>query len=311
MSLAHIILVPLNPAYKLAEAEKILRAANAVGIFHDHTYRDRDLDTVVTTLIKKLDCLREAHPLCELDTFMRSVTEKLALPAVTSNQLLQLQYTSGTTGVPKGARLHHRGVVNTSRYVAARAGFPDGGVWVNAMPMFHIGGSAVTSIGCLSKHGTYVLAPSFDPASTLELIESERGNACLLVPTMILAVLDHPDFTKRDLSSIKTILSGAAAVPATLVERTRREFACDFSIVFGQTELNGAVAQTRVGDLVADQAETLGQPLPNVEVKIADFATGVTQPIGEIGEIMVRGYQTMQGYHQMLEATCETIEQDG
>ncbi|HEX4110247.1 MAG TPA: AMP-binding protein [Solirubrobacteraceae bacterium] len=310
-SLAGMLLVPLNPAYKASEVEVILRSSRAAAIFHDLEFRGNDLDAIVADMLGKVEHLQEAHPLAELRRFIDSGPRDGGLPDVAPEQLLQIQYTSGTTGVPKGALLHHKGVVNTSRYVALRAGFPEGGVWINAMPMFHIAGSAVTSIGCLAQQGTYVMAPGFTPDSTLELIESERGNASLLVPTMVLAILDHPDFARRDLSSMTTVLSGAAAVPAALVERTRRELGCGFTILFGQTEINGVVSQTRLDDSVLDQAETLGQPLPNVEVKIADPATGAVLPIGEAGEIMVRGYQNMQGYHGMPDATATAIERDG
>lgn len=310
-SLAGLLLVPLNPAYRAGEAEVILRSSEASGVFCDREFRGQDLLAIAEGLRPSLPHLRFVAPLDEIDAFMGTADDSAPLPDIGPDDLLQIQFTSGTTGVPKGALLHHRGVINTALYGALRAGFPDGGVWVNAMPMFHIGGSSVTHVGCLSRRGTFVLAPGFDPASTLELIESERADVTLLVPTMILAVLDHPDFGQRDLSSLKTIISGAAAVPAALVERTRAEMGCDFSIVFGQTEINGVVTQTLLTDSVKDQAETLGRPVPNVEVKVADPETGKVLPIGEVGEIMVRGYQVMRGYYGLPEATAATIGEDG
>jgi fatty-acyl-CoA synthase len=161
MSLAGILLVPLNPAYKAEEVAVILDSCGATGIVYGATFRDNDLASIVTGLT--LPQLRERIALSELAAFVTMNESDTALPRVTPDDVLQVQYTSGTTGVPKGALLHHRGVVNTSRYVALRAGFREGGVWLNAMPMFHIGGSAVTSIGCLAQRGTYVLAPGFDP----------------------------------------------------------------------------------------------------------------------------------------------------
>jgi fatty-acyl-CoA synthase len=311
MSLAGLLLVPLNPAYKAAEVEVVVRSSRAAGIFYAVDYRGNDLAAIAAQALAKVEHLREAVPIADFAGFLASGDPSIPLPCVTSDQLLQIQYTSGTTGVPKGALLHHQGVVNTSRYVAERAGFPPGGVWINAMPMFHIAGSAVTEIGCLSQQGTYVLAPGFDPGSMLELIESERGNASLLVPTMILAMLGHPEFGSRDLSSMVTVLSGAAAVPAALVRRTREQLGCQFTILFGQTEINGVVTQTRIDDDISDQAETLGQPLPHVEVKVVDPADGAVLPLGDPGEICVRGYQTMQGYYGLPQATAAAIEPDG
>jgi len=132
----------------------------------------------------------------------------------------------------------------------------------------------------------------FEPALMLELIESERANASLIVPTMILALLEHPDFVRRDLSSLRTILSGASTVPEALVQRAKKAFGCDLVILFGQTELNGVVSMTTLDDTVEDQSQTLGRPLPRIEVRIADPATGETRPIGQPGEICVRGWHS-------------------
>jgi acyl-CoA synthetase (AMP-forming)/AMP-acid ligase II len=311
MSFAGITLVPINPAYKMAEIETILRSSQAVGLFHAESYRDNDLRAVVAELRSRLPGMREAITIGEFPAFLATADLTMPLPHITPDRMIQIQYTSGTTGVPKGAILHHRGVVNTSRFVAGRAGFPDGGIWVNAMPLFHIGGPVVTEIATIASRGTYVLQPGFEPGVALELIESERGNASLLVPTMILALLDHPDFAKRDLSSMQTILSGAAVVPAALVHRTKSAIGCAMTILFGQTEINGVVSQTRLDDTVEDQSETIGQPLPQVEVKIADPLTGAVQPLDVAGEICVRGYQTMHGYFGDDEATRATIGADG
>ena len=123
----------------------------------------------------------------------------------------------------------------------------------------------------------------------LELIESERGNTSLVVPTMILAMLADETFPARDLSSMITVLSGAADVPAALVERTKAEMGCQFSILFGQSEMNGVISQTRLSDSVEDQAETVGIPMPQLEVKIADPGDGSVLPLGDSGEICVQG----------------------
>jgi fatty-acyl-CoA synthase len=311
LSLAGLRLVPLNPAYKLEEVEVILRSSQAVGVIHEERYRDNDMAAIVATLRTELEHLREAIPMDELDAFFAEGDPSTQLPEVTPDDLLQIQYTSGTTGVPKGALLHHRGVINTSRFAAERIGFPEGGVWVNAMPMFHIAGAAVTEIGCLAHQGTFVLARGFEPGEYLELMESERCNATLIVPTMIYALLEHPDFARRDLSSMEVIVSGAADVPPALVERVKAELGCNFSILYGQTESNGPVCETRPDDSIEDQTETLGQPLPCLELKIADPVDLEILPIGAPGEICVRGYQTMTGYFNLPDASAATVCADG
>lgn len=311
MHLAGLILVPLNPAYRHKEVEQILEASGAAGIVYQDRYRDNDIGGIVEMLRGKLKDIREAIRLEEWETFFDSADASITLPDIQPGNILQIQYTSGTTGVPKGAVLHHRGAVNTSRFVAMRAGFPEGGIWLNAMPMFHIAGPVVTEIGTIALRGTYVLMPGFDPGRMLELIEQERANATLIVPTMILALLDHPDFANRRLGSLTTILSGATAVPAALVTRAKNAFGCEFSILFGQTELNGVVCQTRTTDSVEDQSETLGKPLPQTEVAILNPDTSQVLPLNQPGEICVRGYQNMLGYYGLPDATRQCITEDG
>jgi fatty-acyl-CoA synthase len=179
------------------------------------------------------------------------------------------------------------------------------------MPMFHIAGSAVAEMGVLAKRGTFVLMPHFDAGLMLELFESERGNATLIVPTMILGLLDHPDRPRRNVSTLQTILSGAANVPAALVRRTQELLDCQICIIFGQTESNGPITLTSPGDSVEDQTETVGKPLPHVNVKIVDPETEATVPLETVGEIWVKGYQTMSGYHALPAASKATVREDG
>ena len=136
----------------------------------------------------------------------------------------------------------------------------------------------MTSFGIWAKRGTFVILPGFEPGLLLEAFEAYSGTHTLVVPTMLIAMLDHPDLTRRDLSSLQTIMSGAASVPASLVRKTIGLLGCQFSILFGQTETHGVISQTRVTDTAEDQADTVGQPLPRLKVKIADVATGEPVP---------------------------------
>ena len=151
----------------------------------------------------------------------------------------------------------------------------------------------------------------FNPGLMLELIEAERCEASLLVPTMILAILDHPDRAKRDCSSLRTIVSGAANVPAALVRRVHETLRSNVCIIFGQTESNGPITITAPTDLIEDQTGTVGRPLAHVAVKIVEPASEVIVPIETVGEIWVRGYQTMTGYYGQPEASLATIRPDG
>jgi fatty-acyl-CoA synthase len=311
VSLAGMILVPVNPAYRQAELEYVLTQSRAVVLLHADAYRGFDMGAAVTAARANAPALQQAVSLTDWDAYLGSGDPATALPDVAPGDHLQIQYTSGTTGFPKGALLHHRGIVNASRFVFLRADAHDGAVCINSMPMFHIGGGAVTGIGTLSQRGTYVLMPGFDPGLQLELTETYRGTIMLLVPTMLIAVLDHPDRPGRDLSSIETMLSGASFVPAELVCRTQDTLGCLFSILFGQTEMHGVIAQTGTSDSPEDQSRTIGRPLPRAEVKIADPETGEPLPLGESGEICVRGYQAMHSYFELPDATALAITADG
>jgi len=311
VALAGMVLVALNPAYRAREVGFVLRQSGAVGLFCPAGHRGFDMRGMLDDIRGETPDLREIVTFDEWDAFTASGDPERELPVVRPEDVLQIQYTSGTTGFPKGAMLHHKGLVNEARHVAERAGMADGGVYVNAMPMYHIGGGAVTSFGAWAKRGTFVILPGFDPGLLLEAFETYRGTHTLVVPTMLIALLDHPDLATRDLSSLQTILSGAAAVPAALVRKTQSMLACQFTILFGQTEAHGVVSQTRVTDSPEDQADTVGQPLPQLEVKIADPVTGDPVALHESGEICCRGYQNMLGYYGMAAETAATIDPDG
>jgi fatty-acyl-CoA synthase len=311
VALAGMVLVPVNPAFRQAEAEYVIRQSRAVAVIHTDRYRDVDIAEQVARIMAAAPHLQSTISLSDWAVFVATADPAVPLPMVSPGDHVQIQYTSGTTGFPKGALLHHRGIVNASRFVALRADAEDGAVCINSMPQFHIGGGAVTGVGTLSVRGTFVVLPGFDPALQLELTETYRGTFMLVVPTMLMALLDHPDLARRDLSSIETILSGASFVSADLVRRTQKTLGCRFSILFGQTEMHGVISQTATSDSPEDQSRTIGRPLPHAEVRIADPETGETVPLGAPGEICVRGYQTMVEYFDLPDATSAALSADG
>ncbi|MFT7602001.1 MAG: fatty-acyl-CoA synthase [Acidimicrobiales bacterium] len=308
-ALAGVVLVTVNPAYRAAELQYVLEQSRTVGLIHEAAYRGESLSGIVSEVLPSLSELRAVACMDDWDDLVaEGHSGPVPLPVVDPGEPCQIQYTSGTTGFAKGALLHHRGAVNAARYSAQRSGFVQGDAWVNPIPLFHVGGSVLTGVGALYANGCHVVVPAFEPGLVLELIEAERASLVLAVPTMLVSLLDHPDRTNRDLSSLRTVMSGSTVVPAEMVRRTKELFDCDFSILFGQTELHGVLTQTLPTDTDEDQATTLGIPLPHVEVKIADLDTGEPVPIEASGEICARGYQSMVGYFEMPRATATALD---
>jgi fatty-acyl-CoA synthase len=235
-----------------------------------------------------LETVREVAPRCaelreiicfdDWAAFIATGDDKrIALPAVKPADPVMIQYTSGTTGFPKGALLHHRGLANNGADTADRMGIDPGDVFITTMPLFHTGGCVCCVLGAVSKAATQVLLEAFEPGLVLELFARYRGNAMVGVPTMLVAMLEHPSFASTDLSSVKAICSGGSTVPAALVTLFEQKLGAPFTIVFGQTECSPVAAQTMTNDTIADKAGTIGLPLPNMETKIINPDTGKTR----------------------------------
>ena len=223
----------------------------------------------------------------------------------------QIQYTSGTTGFPKGALLHHRGIVNNARLTVERLGVADGCAYLNPMPMFHTGGCVIGALGSTCLRGAHVCVLMFDPGLALELAEQEQAAVMLGVPTMLIAMMEHPDFATRDLSKLQRVISGGSLVPADLVRRIEDTLGVTFSIVYGQTEASPVVTMTKPDDTFDQRSLTIGPPIPHTEVKIADPETGETVRTGVVGELCTRGFLVMHEYFELPDETAEAIDDDG
>ncbi|MCQ6281659.1 class I adenylate-forming enzyme family protein [Bacillus sp. EB600] len=311
-AIAGLTVVTVNPSFKAKELDYVLRQSQAAGIFVAEEYRGHHMLTTASEVQKKLPSLREVICFSDFDEFIEIGNDKsISFPDVKANDPFVIMYTSGTTGNPKGAILHNKGITNSTKFMAERAGMEVGGVWVNVMPLVHCGGCGFAVLGTLQQQGTHVLVPGFDPELFLKLVEREKGTFALLVPTMVEAILNFPEREKYQLSTLHSLLSGASKVEPHLVHRIKKELGCGISIVCGQTEMHGGTTQTHLDDSAEDQAETIGQPYPHIEVKIANPSTGEILPLGQEGEICCRGYQTMIGYYQMPEQTAATLKEDG
>ena len=308
--LAGLTLVTVNPAYQAGELADVLGHSGAAGIFLATGYRGNSLPAILAEVDGRLPRLREVIPLDQWDRFCASGDAR-SLPEVDPASPAQILYTSGTTGRPKAAVLTHRGLTNNARLAAEAIGMQPGETFVNPMPLFHIAGCGLLTLGLAQTLGTHVLMPRFDPGLALELTETYRGTSIGGVPTMLTALLGHPSRAQRDLSCLRYALSGGATVPAELVRQVEAAFGVPFVITFAQTESSCSITMTRIGDTAADRAETLGRPLAQTEVKITEVKTGETVPCGTVGEIYTRGYLVMQGYLGDPAATEAAIDRDG
>jgi fatty-acyl-CoA synthase len=310
-ALAGLTLVTVNPAYLAGELAYVLRQSRAAGLLLAPDYRGRSLLAIAEQTRPDLPLLREGIALTEWSAFVASGDPARALPGVLPDDIAQIQYTSGTTGFPKGALLHHRGLVNNANFFARRLGAVPGDVWLNPMPLFHTAGCVLLTLGPVLTGGAQLLPPGFDPALILALIEAERATISGGVTTMLLALLQHPDCDRRDHSTLRVLVSGGAPVPADVARRTEAAFGVPLATLYGQTESSPTITLVQPDDPAERRATTVGRPLPQTEVKIADPATGATVPQGTIGEICARGYLVMRGYFDNREATAAAIDAEG
>jgi len=311
-ALAGVVLVPVNPALRAPELAHVLGQSGASGVFLVGEHRGHDLAATVARLRPELPGLREVVFFDEWESFLSSAPGPgaTAARAVAPDDIAQLVYTSGTTGSPKGALLTHRGMTNAARVGAVRFGMRPRDVYVQTMPLFHVGGQVVSFQLC-QLSATAVLVPAFEPGLVLELIESERATLTCGVPTMLLALVEHPDFPRRDLSSLRAVSGGGAVVPAALVRHIENSLGVQFAVVFGQTEASGFISQTHLGDDAEDKAATLGRPLPGVGARVVDPDSGAARGRGEVGELEVKGPNVMAGYHDLPEDSAAATRPGG
>jgi fatty-acyl-CoA synthase len=308
-ALAGLTIVAVNPALRPRELAHVLGNSRAAGVFLVPEYGGASLEAFLEQVRPGLPALRHVVLLSQWPQFANGAGADVRLPVVSPDAIAQIHYTSGTTGLPKGVLLHHRGLTNAVRLWAHSLGAQPGECWLNPNPLFHISGSVLLTLGPLQLFGSQVMCP-FDPGLMLDLIETERPAVVGAVPTMLTLVAGHPDFSRRDLSSVRIVGAGGMPVAPDLVRRIESRMGARFHTSYGQTEacLTHVV---RPGDPPEVRTNTVGRPVPQVEVRVADAASGRTQPLDATGEVLVRGYQVMAGYFEQPEATAAVIDADG
>jgi fatty-acyl-CoA synthase len=226
---------------------------------------------------------------------------------------INIQYTSGTTGRPKGATLSHRNILINAWHAGVNQAFTSADRLCIPVPLYHCFGCVLGTL-CSVVHGTAMIFPAegFDPAATLRGIEAERCTAIYGVPTMFIAMVEHADYPQRDLSSLRTGIMAGSPCPIELMRRVTSEMgASEITIGYGQTEASPLITQTRTDDAIELRVGTVGRPLPGLEVKVIDPATGAALPDRQPGELCARGHCVMQGYYNMPDKTAEAIDGDG
>lgn len=348
---AGLVLMTINPVLQAAEIEYILKQGDARALFFMANVRTIDhLATIRSLTIpgarngevtsERLPMLRYVSllgmPPAGLlqqegwrPTHLREMSaggdaisdEALAerQASVSPSDPAILMYTSGTTGLPKGALLSHYALVNgavigmeLNTLLFQRAGLARKDLRTCVMlPFFHLGGLMVGILMPLYVGGTTCPLLAFDPIKAMQVISGQRCHLTFAVPTMLIAILHHPDFAQYDLSSLLKVESGGAPVPTALIEQVHARIGADIGIVFGQTEGSGGLSATRLDDSFELRAGTVGRPLPHIEVKVTDPATGEVVPLGKRGELWYRGFLVMVGYYKMEGATAEVLDADG
>ncbi|MDL2260382.1 AMP-binding protein [Deltaproteobacteria bacterium OttesenSCG-928-K17] len=247
--------------------------------------------------------LADKSPLADF----RALTESLA-----PDEVINMQYTSGTTGFPKGVMLTHQNIVTNGYWIGRHQGFTHQDRICLPVPLFHCFGLVLGTMAALNHGAAMVVLDIYSALDILENVDKERCTAIYGVPTMFISILDQKSFSGFSLKTLRTgIMAGSPCPIKTMVEVIERMNASEITICYGLTETSPVVAQTTATDSLIKRTETVGRPMPGVEIKVLEPETGRELPQGSIGEVAVRGYVTMKGYYNMPEATAEIIDEEG
>ena len=309
--IAGITLVTANPGYQPRELAFVIEQSSAAGLFHVEGFRGNPMGEIARKVAAEADTLREVIDIADAQALYATGPFEQRLPVVEPGDIAQIQYTSGSTGFPKGVLLHHHGLVNNARHMTELAQLGDGGKSMIIAPLFHTAGCACSVLGAVLRGKHMHLPRMFDPNLANAIIEKYGIDMFNGVPTMVLLMLEADDAITRDLTSVELIGVGGSMASPEMIRRAKERFDCNFVTVYGLTETSPILTGTRPGDAVRDQTDTVGQAYPQVELSIRDPRTNAVMPLDTVGEICARGYSIMAGYNDNPEATAEAIDADG
>jgi fatty-acyl-CoA synthase len=333
------IFLTINTLYKSTELAYVLENSDAENLFIIDGYRDTDYIGTVYELVPELKTHQRGFLKSEKFPFLKrvfflghekhrgmySLFETISMAAMVSDEaykarqaeldphdVINMQYTSGTTGFPKGVMLTHYNVGNNGYWIGARQALGPKDRICLPVPLFHCFGCVLGVMAAVNHASALVILEYFDPVQVMAAVEGERCTALYGVPTMFIAQLQHKLFSKFDFSTLRTgIMAGSPCPVKTMEEVMEKMYMREITIVYGLTEASPGMTQTTVHDSVRRKVETVGKAYPAIEVGIFDPETHQPLPPGVVGEVCCRGYNIMKGYYKMPEATAKVIREDG
>ena len=312
------ILVNINPAYRGHELAYVLRQSGTKLLVSAESFKTSDYRDMIEEVRGSLDSLERVIYLGTqdwdklLDASAAANREALAARSATLafDDPINIQYTSGTTGFPKGATLSHHNILNNAYFVGEGCRYTENDRVCVPVPFYHCFGMVMGNLGC-TTHGACIVipAPGFDPAATLAAVQAEKCTSLYGVPTMFIAELALPDFASYDLSSLRTGIMAGSPCPVEVMKRVLSEMhMTEVTICYGMTETSPVSTQTTADDEVERRVSTVGRVHPHLEVKVVDPETGLVVPRGRHGELCTRGYSVMLGYWNEPAKTVEAID---
>ncbi|WP_289022744.1 AMP-binding protein [Desulfobacter postgatei] len=333
------VLLTVNTNYKTAELEYLLSQSDCENLFLIDGYQDTDYISTIYELVPELKTCQRGHLKSEKFPHLKrviflgpekhrgmyTIPEIRALSVMISDDeyqarqdnldchdVVNMQYTSGTTGFPKGVMLTHYNIANNGFWIGANQNLgPDDRICL-PVPLFHCFGCVLGVMAFINHGSCMVILEKFDPLLIMTSVEQEKCTGLYGVPTMFIAVLEHPLFKKFDFSSLRTGIMAGSNCPIRVMEKVIDQMnMTEITICYGLTEASPVITQTRQHDDIRVRTETVGRALPHLEVKVIDLGTGKELPRGQQGEVCVKGYSVMKGYYNNPEATAQTIDEEG
>lgn len=313
------ILVNINPAYRSSELQYVLQQSSMKQLIAAPVFKTSNYAAMIEQVRGECSALEQVVLLGSeaWDALAATPVDGAALAERAAtlgfDDPINIQYTSGTTGFPKGATLSHHNILNNGYFVGHLLGYDEHDRVCVPVPFYHCFGMVMGNLGATSTGATIVIpAPAFDPAATLQAVQQERCTSLYGVPTMFIAELGLPEFASYDLTSLRTGIMAGSPCPVEVMKRVEAEMnMAEVTIMYGMTETSPVSTMTRRSDDLERRVSTVGTVMPHVEVQIVDPTTGLTVPTGIPGELCTRGYSVMLGYWDAPEQTADAVDRAG